>query len=70
MAPSNPENTIVTPMNARYPLQPPVTVSAPSVQDDDNEIDLIEYWDIILDNRWLVAAVMRSSHFPSTKPTS
>jgi len=46
-------------MNARTPLhnqlnQPALPAAAPL---DDDEINLLEYWDIILDNRWLVAAV-------------
>lgn len=43
-------------MNAPHPLQalsqphmPP-----PPVEDDD-EINLVEYWDIVVDNRWLIA---------------
>ena len=47
-------------MNARTPLPPqltqPVLPAAPPMEDDD-EINLLEYWDIIVDNRWLVAAV-------------
>jgi tyrosine-protein kinase Etk/Wzc len=43
-------------MNARDLLQPPLTVPAPPVLDDDS-IDLVEYWDIIVDNRWIVATI-------------
>jgi tyrosine-protein kinase Etk/Wzc len=31
------------------PPQPP--------QEDDDEINLLEYWDIVVDNRWLIAAI-------------
>jgi tyrosine-protein kinase Etk/Wzc len=30
---------------------------APSLMDKDDEIDVIEYWDIVVDNRWLIAAI-------------
>lgn len=46
-------------MNAPHPLQalsqPPL--SSHPRPDDDDKINLIEYWDIIVDNRWLVAAI-------------
>jgi tyrosine-protein kinase Etk/Wzc len=46
-------------MNARTPLntQSPVPMAPmPPVQDDD-EIDLREYWDIVVDSRWLITAI-------------
>lgn len=46
-------------MNARTPLHNPLNpVAVPAMPPhDDDEINLIEYWDIIIDNRWLVATV-------------
>lgn len=47
-------------MNARTHLHNQLTqtaLPAPAPIDDDDEINLIEYWDIIVDNRWLVAAI-------------
>jgi tyrosine-protein kinase Etk/Wzc len=41
-------------MNAPYPLQAPLGL--PPTADED-QFDLLEYWDIIVDNRWLVAAM-------------
>jgi tyrosine-protein kinase Etk/Wzc len=47
-------------MNAPHPLQP-LAVSPPAlptpVIDSDDEINLLEYWDIVVDSRWLIAAV-------------
>lgn len=44
-------------MNARTPLQTEMALPAGSGREDDDEIDLVEYWDILLDSRWLIAAV-------------
>lgn len=49
-------------MNAPHPLHQQLaaalpTRTAPQVAQDDDEINLQEYWDIVVDNRWLVAAV-------------
>ena len=47
-------------MNAPHPLQNQLTLGPavpPPPPDDDDEINLVEYWDIIVDNRWLIAAV-------------
>jgi tyrosine-protein kinase Etk/Wzc len=44
------------PMNARNLLEAPVPLSAPRGLDEEG-IDLIEYWDIILDNRWIIAGI-------------
>jgi tyrosine-protein kinase Etk/Wzc len=48
-------------MNAPHPLhhnllanQP---ISSPLPLDANDEVNLVEYWDIIVDNRWLVAAI-------------
>lgn len=40
------------PAQLTQPVLPP-----PAAPEDDDEINLLEYWDIIVDNRWLVAAV-------------
>jgi tyrosine-protein kinase Etk/Wzc len=45
-------------MNARTP--PPALVlpaPVPQALAEDDEVDLVEYWDIIVDNRWLIAAI-------------
>lgn len=49
-------------MNAPHPLQPQLASASVPVQptapmDDDDGINLAEYWDIVVDNRWLVAAI-------------
>jgi tyrosine-protein kinase Etk/Wzc len=44
-------------MNARSPMSPPVVAPASAPQEQDDGVDLIEYWDIIVDNRWLVIAI-------------
>lgn len=49
-------------MNAPHPLQKQLAtpMAAPMVappKDDDDEINLAEYWDIIVDNRWLIGAI-------------
>ena len=41
-------------MNA--PLQNQLLAQAARV-DDDNAIDFVEYWDILVDNRWLIGAI-------------
>lgn len=46
-------------MNARTPMSTQFAVPTapmPPMPDDD-EIDLLEYWDIIVDNRWLIVAI-------------
>lgn len=45
-------------MNAPHPLQALTQPQLPAPpNEDDNKINLVEYWDIIVDNRWLVAVV-------------
>jgi tyrosine-protein kinase Etk/Wzc len=46
-------------MNARSPLHPSVAIQPqPTAAPDERDgIDLVEYWDIIVDNRWVVAAI-------------
>lgn len=46
-------------MNAPHPLHNQLTLgqAAPPSPDDDDEINLAEYWDIILDSRWLIGAI-------------
>jgi tyrosine-protein kinase Etk/Wzc len=43
-------------MNARTLLQAPVA-APPQHSLDDDGIDLVEYWDIIVDSRWVVAGI-------------
>jgi tyrosine-protein kinase Etk/Wzc len=43
-------------MNARTLLQAPVATPPQQPLDDDG-IDLVEYWDIIVDSRWVVAGI-------------
>jgi tyrosine-protein kinase Etk/Wzc len=46
-------------MNARTPFPAaPVIMPTPAPIEQNEETDLVEYWDIILDNRWLIAAVI------------
>jgi len=48
-------------MNAPHPMHNQLTLgqAAPPLlpPNDDDEINLVEYWDIVIDNRWLIAAV-------------
>jgi tyrosine-protein kinase Etk/Wzc len=45
-------------MNAPHPLQQlTVQQPPPTPLDDDDELNLQEYWDIIVDSRWLIAGV-------------
>lgn len=47
-------------MNARTPLHNQLNqtaMPAPAQLEDDDEINLVEYWDIIVDSRWIVAAI-------------
>jgi tyrosine-protein kinase Etk/Wzc len=46
-------------MNAPHPMHNQLTLgqSAPPPSDDDDSFNIVEYWDIIVDNRWLIAAV-------------
>jgi tyrosine-protein kinase Etk/Wzc len=43
-------------MNARNLLQAPIAI-APQPALEEDGIDLVEYWDIIVDNRWIVAGI-------------
>jgi tyrosine-protein kinase Etk/Wzc len=45
-------------MNAPHPLQTNLMPAPASVHEDEDGINLVEYWDIIVDNRWLVAAAV------------
>lgn len=46
-------------MNAPHPLQSQLlTGQAQAAAEDDGGINLVEYWDIVVDNRWLIAAVL------------
>lgn len=44
-------------MNAPSPYQNQMALAPAPVIEDGDGIDLIEYWDIIVDNRWLIAAI-------------
>ncbi|NKE68705.1 polysaccharide biosynthesis tyrosine autokinase [Ramlibacter sp. RBP-2] len=47
-------------MNARTPLHNQLNqtaLPAPVPVEDDDEINLVEYWDILVDNRWIVSAI-------------
>jgi tyrosine-protein kinase Etk/Wzc len=47
-------------MNAPHPLQTQLAVGQANPQapvNEDDETNLVEYWDIIVDNRWLIGAV-------------
>lgn len=48
-------------MNAPHPLQSTLMSPQPAVQEDESGINLVEYWDIIADNRWLVAAIVAAA---------
>jgi tyrosine-protein kinase Etk/Wzc len=44
-------------MNAPLPIHRQLAAPAAAPQGNDDEINLIEYWDVVVDNRWLIAAV-------------
>jgi len=46
-------------MNAPHPLHNQLTLgqTAAGRPDDEDDVNLVEYWDIIVDNRWLIAAI-------------
>lgn len=44
-------------MNARNDFQPQMTVQPVPAFEDDDDNKLAEYWDLLLDNRWLIALV-------------
>jgi tyrosine-protein kinase Etk/Wzc len=45
-------------MNAPHPLQNRLLTEQAAVAEDSDGINLVEYWDIVLDNRWLIAAIL------------
>lgn len=46
-------------MNAPHPLQNQLlTGQASAPAEEDSGVNLVEYWDIIVDNRWLLASVL------------
>lgn len=45
-------------MNAPHPLQTQLMPAPANIRDEDAGIDLVEYWDIIVDSRWLVGTMM------------
>jgi tyrosine-protein kinase Etk/Wzc len=44
-------------MNAPLPNHRQLALPVAAALPDDDEINLVEYWDIIVDNRWLIAAI-------------
>jgi tyrosine-protein kinase Etk/Wzc len=44
-------------MNAPHPLQPTLVPALPAQAEEEDGFNLLEYWDIVVDNRWLVTAV-------------
>ena len=47
-------------MNAPHPLQSQLAAPQapmPLVNEDSDEVNLLEYWDIIVDSRWLIGAI-------------
>lgn len=45
-------------MNAPHPLQTTLVTAPATAHDEDAGVNLVEYWDIIVDNRWLLATVV------------
>ncbi|GAB3650603.1 polysaccharide biosynthesis tyrosine autokinase [Ramlibacter alkalitolerans] len=45
-------------MNAPHPLQSQLMPPPSVARDEERGINLVEYWDIVVDNRWLVAAIV------------
>lgn len=45
-------------MNGPHPLPQQLLTGQPSPMDDADGINLVEYWDIVVDNRWLIGAVL------------
>ncbi|MDB5898014.1 MAG: epsB [Ramlibacter sp.] len=45
-------------MNAPHPLQNQLVGTSPLPQEEADGINLVEYWDIIVDNRWLIASIL------------
>jgi tyrosine-protein kinase Etk/Wzc len=45
-------------MNAPHPLQNQLAATSPSPQEEGDGINLVEYWDIIVDNRWMIASIL------------
>ena len=45
-------------MNAPHPLQNALVAAPAAAPDEEGGFNLVEYWDIIVDNRWLVVGVL------------
>jgi tyrosine-protein kinase Etk/Wzc len=56
MAPTHPEDLTGQEMNAPHPSHRQAALSAAALKGEDDETNLVEYWDIIIDSRWLIAA--------------
>ncbi|MDB5243935.1 MAG: putative tyrosine-protein kinase, partial [Spirosoma sp.] len=50
-------------MNAPHPLQHQLAAPQPipQVSEEGSEVNLLEYWDIIVDSRWLIGAIVAAS---------
>ena len=48
-------------MNAPHPLPTQLAPGNASVAEDADGINLVEYWDIIVDNRWLIGAILATA---------
>lgn len=48
-------------MNAPHHLDAGVTAAAASAADQHDEIDLADYWDVLVDNRWLIMAAVAAA---------
>jgi tyrosine-protein kinase Etk/Wzc len=57
MAPTHPEDLTGEAMNAPLPLHRQLAVPAAAPESNDDDVNLVEYWDIIVDHRWLIAAI-------------
>jgi tyrosine-protein kinase Etk/Wzc len=57
MAKTHSEALRIQDMNARSSLQTQLALPPDAPAGGDNDLDLLQYWDIIVDNRWLIAAV-------------
>jgi len=50
-------------MNAPHPLHNQLVPTTPAPVEEEEGINLVEYWDIIVDNRWLIALIVLAMVF-------